>query len=457
MIDAHNLQYDDNIIEWKKNDNIVKSHNVEDYLVVLNPQDESPENETRNEQYRERAVFYGISGQTVQGMTGSIFRKPPVSALPKELEYLNKNADGGGVSLNQLAKGCAADVLTCGRAGLAVSFPYSETQVSKADMTSGKVVATVHRFEAAQVINWSTVTVGSNTKLSLVVILESEEIVEDYKAKQVDVIREMFLSDGIYKERKWTKTDGEWVPGEEWTPTDSKGAAWDEIPFTFIGAENNDSKVDKAPLSNIVDLNIGHFRNSADYEDSVWFVGQAQPWMSGVTQEHIDLLSNNNMYAGSRNLMAVPEGESFGYAQASPNPLVRQAMLDKLDGMVSMGARLMQAGSATKTATQAAGDIESQTSTLGMVAENVSDAFQTALKWCAKYMGASDEIEYQLNEDFINLSQDPALIKEVVADFMLGGVPMRDYIRFMRKVELFDEETTDEEYADLITIPGAEM
>ncbi len=50
---------------------------------------------------------------------------------------------------------------------------------------------------------------------------------------------------------------------------------WDEIPFTFVGAQNNDPTIDDSPLAALVEINHGHYRNSADYEDSVWFCGRA--------------------------------------------------------------------------------------------------------------------------------------------------------------------------------------
>ena len=46
------------------------------------------------------------------------------------------------------------------------------------------------------------------------------------------------------------------------------------IPFTFIGATNNDHTIDDAPLLPLAELNIGHFRNSADNEESSFVVGQ---------------------------------------------------------------------------------------------------------------------------------------------------------------------------------------
>ena len=79
----------------------------------------------------------------------------------------------------------------------------------------------------------------------------------------------------------------------------SSGKVFDRIPFEFIGAENNDSTVDDAPLWPLAYLNLHHFRNSADYEDSVFLIGQAQPWMSGLTTEWRDWMQEKGVYLGS--------------------------------------------------------------------------------------------------------------------------------------------------------------
>ena len=44
-------------------------------------------------------------------------------------------------------------------------------------------------------------------------------------------------------------------------------------PFTFVGAQKSDSMVDSAPLRDLAQLNLAHYRNLGDYENSAFFVG----------------------------------------------------------------------------------------------------------------------------------------------------------------------------------------
>jgi hypothetical protein len=163
--------------------------------------------------------------------------------------------------------------------------------------------------------------------------------------------------------------------------------------------------------------------------------------MTGLSQDYIDMLKANNMYVGSRNLLGVPTGESFGFAQAEPNTMVREAMQDKIVLMIQLGARLMQSGSATKTATQAEGDREAQTSTLALIASNVSEAYTKALNWCCKYMGCNPEgIEYTVSQDFVTPSASPLMLQQMVAGFLSGAVTPSAMLQWQKDNELEDNE-----------------
>lgn len=460
-IDTTHPSYDAIVDDWEKIEDVTRKKDITDYLVKLNPSDLSAENTTRNNQYKERAVFYSISGHTAQGLVGSVFRKWPTVNLPDTMRYLLTNADGAGVSIYQQSQAVCDDVIRKGRAGLMVSFPQTEGQVSQADIVDGRVVATIHRLEPEQIINWRTTRDGSNVKLSLVAIMEeSEEPDPDdpYILEPTEKVRELFLDEaGDYNERVWKKVNDKWEAGDPYIPVDAKGNKWRQIPFTFIGSENNDTEIDPPPLLPIVDLNVGHYRNSADYEDSIWYCGQVQPWMSGVTQDHIDMMNKNNMYVGSRNLLGVPDGEQFGFAQANPNPAVRQAMEDKVNMMISLGARLMSTGSATKTATQVAGEREAQTSLLSLVASNVSEAYTQAIEWVGRYLGIEDDdAAYTLNQEFLAITADAQMAQAVMRGFIEGTVPLPDYVRYMKRVDLFDDERTLEDYADYLPFGNIE-
>lgn len=452
-IDFQRNEYKHALPKWQLVDSVCTLEGIEDHLITLNDHDTSVENRERNAKYKERAVAYPIAGHTLEGLVGLLFSKDPKVTVPTELEYLLTNADGTGVSIYQQAQDVAGDVASKGRAGLWTTFPQTDGAISQADINAGLYVATIHEIEADRIINWRTTTVGAQTFLSLVVFTEEVEVVGDdgYEIKSVKQLRELALDDGVFAVREWQKNEktGKWeIVGEPSYPTDRAGNTLNRIPFSFVGSRSNSSEIDNPPMLALSKINLAHFRNSADFEDSCWYVGQAQPWMSGVTQAHVNMMKENKMYAGSRTMLAVPDGGQFAYASAAPNPLVRQAMLDKVDMMIGIGARFIQETGPAKTATESNSDDRSAYSQLAVISGNLSEAYTAAIQWAGVFMGSVGDVLFETTKDFISPTATAQEIQAIVAGFVQGAIPMSAYFNWMQRVGLEDEEKTIDQFAE---------
>lgn len=457
-VDFKDKTYIKYIEKWKFIDDICESENLQKYLRYLNEQDKSQENISRNKSYQETAVFYAVAGFTLQGLVGTAFRKVPVFEIPSQLDYLKDNCDGNGISIFQQSQTCLREILKKDRCALHVTYPDTENgevqnDVTRADIEAQKYFATINRIDAEQVINVQLVSDGANVKLGLVVYEEwvSKQGADDFEQVYVYQLRELRLikTEGsfVYVERKWQRDAvKKWAVVAEHFPKDSQGNTWDYIPFNFIGAVDNSHRVNTPPMQSICLVNKGHFQNSADFEDSVWYAGQNQPWMSGVTKSHIALMQENKMYAGSRNILGVPSGEKFGFAKPAENPIVRQAMLDKIDLMIGLGARFMSPGGAVKTATQAEGEKEVSHSVLSLSASNISEAYTEACKHVARFNGVNEtEILYQLTQDFVSPTATAQDIKEMVNSWMMGAIPHGELLDWFKAVGRLDGEKTNED------------
>ena len=445
-IDWQRPEYQASQPGWEKIRNVTDAEEVEQYLRTLNPADNSVDNATRNEQYRDNAIFYAIAGYTARGLTATPFRKDPSFSPPPALEYLKQNADGAGNGINQLAKTSLAEDVRFGRGGLYVGFPPGTGTESKAD--DGDRFATIHSVQPESIINWRTRTVGAKTVLDLVVIQTVEQRADGYELVDVDVIRELALdAEGYYFDRKWERADSasDWTPGEAMYPLDASGSRLREIPFTFIGSENNDSTVDLPPMKDLVAVNIGHYRNSADYEDSVFYAGQAQPWLSGADKGHLEAMEESGFYIGSRYLMPVPPGGQFGFASADPNPMVLGAMQEKVQLMIGLGARFIEAGGVAKTAMEAEGDNAVQHSVLSLIVANVSSAYTRALTWVCLFMGVAEEVTYEINQDFTRANASPEELAQIIAGWTAGVIPSADVWAFFQRHGYIDPGKTLEE------------
>ena len=464
-IDAMHPEYSANIEKWNTIDDVMSDDEdkLNKYLRTLNPSDTSTENKYRNEQYKESATWFGITSQTVSANVGTIFRRCPSVNLPTELEYMLKNANGEGQSLNQLAQKDAEVLLTKGRSGLFVTFPETGGEVSKSDMNSGKYVATINQIPAENIINWRTSTVGSKTMLSLVVIMTNEEVIEDdgYTTKYEPRILELMLVENIFHMRKWIKKEGsngkdEWIPEESVIPKDATGNHWELIPFIFNGSEVNDPAVDRIPIMPLAMMNLKHYRNSADNEESVYFGVQNQPYVDADVSASLieDMKKEGGVYYGNRRLMPF----KVGVASSPENTQVSAEMDRKEQKMIGLGARLAENNTAAKTAAQTNGEREGKTSILAMIASNVSESYTQALKWACMYMGCDDkDVKYEINQDFIEIGMDAQLIQAIMSGFQMGNIPALDYTKFMKRINLFDDSTPDDDYVEVLPAPSAGM
>ena len=161
-VDFKHPEYENNVDSWNFVNNICDSKNVKQYIHPLNVQDMSRENGARNEQFKKRAIFYAIAGYTSRGLVGKAFSKPPELEVVKQLEYIKTNVDGAGTGIDQQAQDVVRDIARIGRSGLMVDFPKTNGVLSVAQLANLGVAATITKFDAKQIINWKTKSIGSH-------------------------------------------------------------------------------------------------------------------------------------------------------------------------------------------------------------------------------------------------------------------------------------------------------
>lgn len=420
---------------------------TEEYLPKPNPLDKSPEAKQRYKDYLARAVFYNATGRTLKGLNGMVFRIDPELKTPASLDYIADDVDGAGVSIYQQSQQVVSAVLKKGRDGLLVDFPKTEGVVSIAQMRQQAIRPSITRYSAKSVINWRTEKIGGKHQLSLVVLHEFEqEVTEDgFGVKEIEQYRVLKLEDSTYFVELWRKNEKQkWVFFDSYTPKNAKGTTWKEIPFTFVGAENNDPSIDDAPLYDLAEINIAHYRNSAEYEDTTFMCGQVQPVASGVDESWVAMLKEQGIQIGSRTLFPLPVDADFKFVQAEPNTLPKEGMTHKEDQMIALGAQLIVKGGQIKTATEVDSNNVMNTSVLSLVASNVSEAYTKCLRWAAEFIGATGETIYQLSQEFVEQTLDPQLLTALIAAWQSGKLPEGDLWTQFRKYGLVSPDKNDE-------------
>jgi len=423
------------------------------YLPKPNPTDLSSENEARYDAYLLRAVFSNYCQRTITGLVGQVYSKEPAIELPPVLEPLSEDVDGTGITLDQQSRKAVRSTLKTGRAALLVDYPLTDGEVKKADAITASVIC----YDCKAIINWRIEKVGNENKYTLIVI---EEIVtqvdpEDmFKTEQVKQWQVLELIGGVYHRSRWEKIKGtrgadqfKIIEGSVSIPTKGNGSTWDTIPFTFIGANNNDAEIDQSPAYDLAVLNVAHYRNSADYEESVYVVGQPMYLLSGLTQGWVDENYKEGFQVGSRRLAMMPVGGDGKILQPSANTLAFEAMAHKEEQMVRLGAKIVEANKVERTATEAGMDEASENNVLTNVAKNVGAAYEQALFWAAEYMEASpvnpEEIEYSLNTDYEISALDPQLLAGVIQAWQSGALTESEMRKKLEKTNLAYEDFDD--------------
>lgn len=428
------------------------------YLPKPNPDDTSKENEARYEAYLTRAVFYNVARRTLFGLIGQVFMREPSTKLPTSLDVVKVDATGTGVSLVQLSKQAVAYNLAYSRAGIFVDYPAIESEggATVADLQSQKIRPTIFVYSPEEIINWRTIEIGAKEYLSLVVLFETFCYFDDgFEMKHAAQFRVLKLDEfgeyiqEIWREEKFTTIDPvnpkipkkpfKWY--QTFYPKDFNGNYLKEIPFSFIGSENNDTNPDNPNFYDLASLNLAHYRNSADYEEACYITGQPTLAMIGLTEEWVEKVLKGKAAMGSRGGLPLPIGADAKLIQAEPNTMLKEAMDTKERQMVALGAKLVEQKQVQRTATEAGIEAASEGSTLANVAKNVAIAFEFALKWACRFVGSDvPEIKFELNTDYDISASDPAQRAEVIKEWQSGAITFEEMRTVLRKASIATEE-----------------
>jgi len=423
--------------------------------------EEKTDNIERYKSYLKRAVFYNAAARTVKGLLGQLYLRDPAMSeeFTGSMDYLNYDIDGMNNGLIEHSKLTSKMVIAHGRSGLWTDYPNvtaTGKRATVADNENGTIRATTVLVKAKHFINWRFVKRGAKSVLNLVVF-ERKYVVEDdgFKLelkKEWVVLRldeEWKYNVTIY--RKGENLEFEQV-GETVYPANAKGKNFDEIPFVIAGAEDNDVAPNDPPIMDLVNINFAHYRNSADYEEACFILGQPTPWASELTKDWVENVFNGRVLLGSRAFVPLPKGSQVGLLQAEPNTMVFEAMKHKEQQMKALGAKLVEDRQTQRTATEATQDNVSENSILSTIANNVSEAYRNVLNHHAMFMDlglVSDDVErFVINTDFDVNNVSPEDRRILLDEYEAGSITWGEYRYKLRQMGIASED--DEEAKEAI-------
>ena len=400
-----------------------------------------PEDQKRFEEYKSGAQWLGVTKRTHDFMQGAMFRKDPEVSLPRELEYMLHDADGSGQSLAQFSRECTSGAIINGRVGILADYPPVGEGLTLEQAQALR--ATLSVYPSQSIINWRK----DNNRLVLVVLAEKySKAIDEFTFEELDQFRVLSLDEtGHYVQRVFR--ENEVVMHLE--PKQASGARWPFIPFQFIGVVNNDEIPDNPLLLDLADVNIGHYRNSADVEESAFIIGQPMFHVDTGDTSTDDWIALNpdGVTVGSRRGIQTQKGK-VEVVQAEERNLSFRLMEHKESQMIAIGARLIEQGGSNETAEGVRARAGSDSANLSTVACNCSDAIENCLEWAALYMtkrDVFDEILFKINQEFYERGVDPNEIMARIAEVDRGLLPKSDYWAWRRKTGGIAPDRTDDD------------
>jgi len=245
---------------------------------------------TEYDAYKRRAGFYNATRRTIDGLSGLIFRKPPVVTAPTAAEPWLTDVDLAGTNFARFAEEVVEEMLTVTRVGLLVDMPRASGElVTQAQATASNLRPFVTLYRAEDILD---IRVGQRDNVTVITQVRLREATaepaadDEFAEAEVEQVRVLDLDDGGHRQRVFQKgEDGQWLLVDEVEPL-MRGASLDRIPFYPIGARGLTNGVERPVLLDLVNLNLSHYRTLADLEHGAHFVALPTPYVFGVDDDY---------------------------------------------------------------------------------------------------------------------------------------------------------------------------
>jgi hypothetical protein len=421
----------------------------QEYLPKLSGQDKK-----QYQSYKGRAVFYGTMSRTVTALVGAIDRKPPEIKGTESIEGFVKDVTGTGISLEEFLKEVETEVMISGRVVVCVDRKNS---------TSNSPYLVYYKSEDC--INWFTEnTVEFDENLSSMIFKENYHTVDsNNRYQQITKIqyREFSLDrKGNVSVNIWrsdnnsvsilhadtTEIDPEYKITESYTLT-NRGKPLGFIPCVPIVSSGSPFELPTPPLLDLVDVNLAHYRNSADYEHGMHWTALPTPVLTGLNGK------DNKISIGSGNAIIMPDPQSKAmFLEFSGVGLstIKTAMDHKEQMMSALGARMLASKMDQSTSAEVTRiNYSGETASLSNVARSMSRGMTRLLKMVSRWENKSDKgIEVRLNEDYVDTKLAGPDIQALMSAYQGGALSLDSLVWNLNQGERLPiGRTTEDEIA----------
>lgn len=450
--------------------------------------------------YLERATFYNMTSQTLNGMLGQVFRRDPViRGLPGKFKDAVTHLAKDGTSHVGFTKTVMGEQIGIGRFGVLVDAPAVVTKDTPASYVVG--------YAAENIIDWRVETVDGQVQPVRVLLREFEreqtsgptrdnpwmgsnggtltsaqarknrrDAEAARKAGKAVPLAPNRLTDGysyttIYREltlvpdpdggsmyvQNVYRDDPCGQPTATYTPT-VRGKRLNFIPFKMFGAASNSMDCEKPPLLDIADLNLSHYRTYAELEYGRLFTALPVYYAPGT-----DADGAAEYHIGPNTVWEVPQGSEPGILEYKGTGLgaLEKALADKERQIAAIGGRLMPGSSksVSESNNQTTLREANEQSLLLNVIQAAQDGMRMVLRWWLMWrdvaLASTENLRYEINQDFLSTPIGAREIRAIQMLYQDGFIPVDVLFEYFRKAELIPSSMALEEFKAMLNDPDS--
>jgi hypothetical protein len=386
--------------------------------------------------YLKRALFVSVADRTLKGIVGLMTEREPNIEAPEEMRPYFEDTDNQGTSFEEIFRWVVEEVISMGRTGLLIDFPVA-----------GGRAYTVP-YVAENILNWNTDPVLRN--LNMLVLAEQKFWPQPNTIHFISRFIEYRLlrinqATGQYEGEVWRRssvdTSLQSLSRRSIINPTVRGEPIDIIPFTFITSEGIKTDMVKPPMLDIVDVNLSHYRTSADLEHGRHFTALPVPVVSGVD-------SDTPLRVGSEQAWILPPHQAKAYyLEFTGHGLqsLEKALQEKSDQMAIFSTRLMD----TSTKGSESPDNvrirhSSDAATMSRVIITIENAFNRHYNMIKEMEGIpGPPVKITFNKHFLDPRLPATELREIVKAFTEGVINEETLIFNLTRGDIMQTDTLD--------------
>lgn len=407
--------------------------------------------ETMYDLFLKKALLFPGASRTLKAYTGILSRKTPAVTFPDAEDTLLDTFTLEGEDVYTSAFASANNVM---------KYYLSAYLV---DMVEDGDRPYAISYSAPQILDWRYEIIDGQRKLvSVYLALNFDEAIEDNITKvahlqlaSISIDEESVLGYKVTKYKKVevskskSKSKVEWQVDEERIPL-MDGRPLEFIPFVPITEKGLFIDLNYPLITDVVNINLAHYQNDAEYRNSLTFAGRPTPCVSGLMDDDSDII------LGTPYMLRFTENGKWGFLgleDTSGIGALRTAGDDLKQDMANTGTKALARDTRGVEAAETAKiHREGEHGLLSTVANVVSKGVKRTLKIMLEWMGVeeNEKIDFVINTDFIPTSIKPEMISALWNMYMNEDISFQTLWHNLQKGEVTPEmKTAEQELEDI--------